>query len=439
MPRSHDNQDNQPRPLPASIDRRQFLSFSGAALMGLILSGCGGGSGGGIGGGGAPASGRAVVKPEVEILPEDGSVQILNVADGSLTLRGGSAAPRPGSVLVSGKGEGFLRKVTSVSSPAADGTITVQTTQATLEDVFEEAQFNVKIPVGAEDVKRVETPLAGVEFVSQAPAGARSAHLRSRMENRAVNLTPFEFAFKGVKIAGSDEVELAGKAKLQVELDIDGTIEDSTLTAFTCVFNIKPEAEIELICRKKVSRELFKVPYAHLYLEPIVFFIGVVPIVIVPKIDISTEMIGALEGGVSFTSGVQVPIKAGAVYKATTGWDPVATADITGNLLPKANAFAALKVEFNPARVDIQAHLYGVAGPELTLIAPSFEVAFEAKAGSDLSVKLSASAAAKATIGMEVEVLGKQVASYKKERALEIKTPLFEKTFLPGGGEIEVK
>jgi hypothetical protein len=221
-------------------------------------------------------------------------------------------------------------------------------------------------------------------------------------------------------------------------MEVDGVIEDGTLQQFTCVFHITPAAEIEFLAKKKLQKPLFKVPYANIALNPIVFAIGLIPVVIVPQITISAEMVGSMEGGVSFTCGFSVPARVGAKYTRAGGWEGVANASPTGNLLPKANAFAACKLEFNPVRVDVKTLLYGVAGPQLTLSAPSFEAKMMGKAGSDNSIKFTGAVGAKASVSVKVEVVGKEIAEYEKKDALEFKNVVYEKTFLSGGAEVEV-
>jgi hypothetical protein len=183
---------------------------------------------------------------------------------------------------------------------------------------------------------------------------------------------------------------------------------------------------------------LFKVAYAAFYMNPIVFAIGVVPVVVVPEFTLSAEMNGAVEGGVSFTCGFAVPSRVGARYTAAGGWAGVAQAQPTGNLLPKENAFAAIKLEFNPVRMDAKLMLYGVAGPQVSLSAPAFEVKLLGKLGSDTAVKFTGAVGAKASASVKVEAIGKELASYENKDALEFKEIVYEKTFLPGSAEVEV-
>ena len=128
----------------------------------------------------------------------------------------------------------------------------------------------------------------------------------------------------------------------------------------------------------------------------------------------------------------------GARYTAAGGWDGIAQAKPTGSWVPKTNAFAAIKFEFNPVRVDAKLMLYGVAGPQVSLSAPAFEVKLQGKAGADHSVKLTGAVGAKASASVKVEAIGKELASYENKDALEFKDVVFEKTFLPGAAEIEV-
>ncbi len=108
-----------------------------ACLIVVLVAGCGGG-------GGVYHPPRADVnhvqynlKDDVVILPADANASLHE--DGTVEIDRPLDGLRPGSVLVSTQGTGFLRKVVNVRDDS--GKIVAETQQATLEDLFKQADI----------------------------------------------------------------------------------------------------------------------------------------------------------------------------------------------------------------------------------------------------------------------------------------------------------
>src|SRR5687767_2467957 len=108
------------------VNRREMLALSGAGILSLLIPGCGGGGSGEP----DPNSSRVVLKPNVVVLPSDGSVALSGVTDSSVTLSGAAPVLLPGAILVSSSGAGMLRRVLSAASNA--GMQVLQTEDASL-------------------------------------------------------------------------------------------------------------------------------------------------------------------------------------------------------------------------------------------------------------------------------------------------------------------
>ena len=120
------------------------LRVLGLFCLSLLTLSCGGGNNSQ-----SPSSTAVIVQPNVRVLPSDGSVTISNVTPTSVTLSGKVPALSPGIVLVSGQGEGMLRKVVSVAS--SGNSQVVQTVTATLPEVFKQADIKITKTFGPDD------------------------------------------------------------------------------------------------------------------------------------------------------------------------------------------------------------------------------------------------------------------------------------------------
>ena len=96
-----------------------------------------------------------IVRPGVRVLPDDGSMTIVAVTGDTVTLRGAVPVMEAGNVLVSGRGEGFARRVTSIAQSGADTIIATQ--PAALTDIFEQGELVVDRVFGPDDMSMAMT------------------------------------------------------------------------------------------------------------------------------------------------------------------------------------------------------------------------------------------------------------------------------------------
>lgn len=157
-------------------------------LMVAVLAGCGGPSM--SGGGGATAilssSGSAQVRQNVKVLPSDGSVSVVDVADATVTLSGAVPTLQVGDVVVANQPPlEFARKVTAMRT---EGGVTVlTTTTVTLADVFSSADLERVETVAPAVFANLQPTLPGESFgpVTKQP-GKRVYTLPIRFENTYV-------------------------------------------------------------------------------------------------------------------------------------------------------------------------------------------------------------------------------------------------------------
>lgn len=222
--------------------RERFLRGRWLLLAAVTISGCGGSLGSVQGTGPAPSFGPApiieppapmpgegqsgtvalpnggtvtfsnvVVKPEVVVLPADGSVRLTNVTDNSVTLIGSVPPLQPGSAIVSGEGQGLLRRV-KAAIPTEGGVIAT-TESAALVDVFQSAKVRLSKPMTASDWASVESPLPGVtsRVISDRRQAEEGVSLEAAFNNAvlSVNLPG------GLQVSGT----IDGTARIGADID----------------------------------------------------------------------------------------------------------------------------------------------------------------------------------------------------------------------------
>lgn len=85
------------------------------------------------------------LQPGVVPIPDDGSVVISNVTPTSITLSGNVPQLKPGSVIAGGPPPGVMRRVVSLGR--SGNSVTLQTTDAALTDVFSSLHLHYDGPV----------------------------------------------------------------------------------------------------------------------------------------------------------------------------------------------------------------------------------------------------------------------------------------------------
>ncbi len=338
-----------------------------ALLVGPLLGACD------IG----PAQKGQPIIPDTTRVADDATREALETYDPATgELRFASSTPvleglQVGDVLVSQPSStapaGFLRKVEAIAVEGDE--VVLATSQANLTDAVTQGQIVASGDFTAEQVEDVVAHLPGVTV--GAPGDASTLPAVGTGDGYQFHL-------------GFDEVALdIGQGDVQVKVVIDGELHFNA--GWSIDLGIEPCLDVPPVCvdrfeakvgvdqRLKVSlsgeakAQLTKeISVATYYFKPLVFFIGPVPVVVVPSIEV---FVGA-EGSVSlrFSYGVTetAAAVAGARWTDDGGWQ-----DITdfGVSLAEQDSFQL------DATMDAQAYaravaslkFYDVAGPALGL------------------------------------------------------------------------
>ncbi|MDB4960538.1 MAG: exported protein of unknown function [Myxococcales bacterium] len=249
-----------------------------------------------------------------------------------------------GDIVVSGAGEGFLRRVSSVD--AARDHILIATTDADLSDALLDG--SIAGSFGGQG-KADTHQLPAISFSTSNNDLVREGNVLVKVLNASLSLDP------------------------QVDLDIG--VQGGSLSMFELVLRGKLSGDIDLDID---ALEGSGGPEITLWQSPPTIFyqqVGILPVVetITTSVRLKVEAVARGRGRLHIHAGASTTIEAGIKYDAS-GWSPVATEThhAEGNVPGSSATFDEVGARaWLVARVDVK--LYGVAGPYVR-VGPQIEI-----------------------------------------------------------------
>jgi hypothetical protein len=324
------------------------------------LVGCGGGGGGGT----TTVSGSTVIPATTKVLDDSTSTKIANITpDQSMITFSGTNSQignlRSGDVLILGvtptTPEGMLKKVIGLQQNS-DGTTTLQTGPATLEDAVQKASVRYSKSFTDSDVVSDITVAKGVRkaLPLSMSAGAISLLLKDVViYDRDNNLQ-----------TTGDQITVNGNISFKPTVDLNIEIDSSTLKKFS--FSVTGEESSDLTIKAEVPiPSLDKKTLLKTYnLGTQTFFIGVVPVVVTYELGIYIGVKGNVSIGLSANANQKLTFTGGVKYE-DNNWSPINTNSTEfGFQLPTIDAAAEAKCYVGP---ELSTKLYGVAGPFINI------------------------------------------------------------------------
>jgi uncharacterized repeat protein (TIGR03803 family) len=319
---------------------------------------------------------NTAVPTTTKALDQTGSESLVASADSStLTMSSSSSVAQslaPGDILAIGvtpsTPEGLLRKVVSVSQSGS--MITVTTTQGTLAEAFQEANFSFQGTLGPQSFQKAIALRSGVRVLrpdaNQKVAAKALSSSTSLADPCAANLATFvELIDVPIVQDASGSITATGQIEVCPSLQFNWSIRPfpPRLDSLLATATVGSDVHVNVTGNYDQSFNT-NVPILTLRsAEPITVFVGEVPIVMFPKL---TFFVGASgDVTVGFSTGVTQTATATAGISYNSGQvSPVLTATnqfgtdpfgIDGGLSVKA--FAGVSIE-----VDID----GVLSPEFS-------------------------------------------------------------------------
>ena len=291
-----------------------------------------------------------VVVTDDAVVVDQESTPIQRVAGDTLIFQLSDSSPafEPGNVVVGEEGEGFLRRVVEVDVSGDEAVLITE--EASLVDVVERGTLQESFDLSTTTRAGLEWQVTHIEEGVTADAGALGLELE---EVDLPGITGLSVTFTNGSVSFDPDIDF------QLEIRRGRLNEMLVAASGQLDFNVDVEVTASQEIVRKDSTLL-----ARFDGQPITFFIGFVPVVILPTLEfIAGYEVGLGQEG-SITSGLESlnAITAGAEY-SNGNWSPIL--DRSNTLEPRPliwdqTASAEAKGYIRP---KLSFTVYGVAGP----------------------------------------------------------------------------
>jgi formylglycine-generating enzyme required for sulfatase activity len=259
--------------------------------------------------------------------------------------------------------DGYLRKVTGIAKSA--GPVVVTTEPATLEEAVQDGSGYERQALDPANVVSM-TALPGVKML---PSSSK-APLTFYFEVNDVVL----YDDDGNLSTTDDQIKANGSLEFDMEYEFYMNIENGQLRSLVLANNNTVTSTLEIVVEVELASIEEEAILATQTFSPVVIWVGPVPVVFVPQMDVVVGVDGSIKIGISTSVSAELGMRAGISYSADTGWKPIG--EIT-NLFtftpPHATLEATIKGYFG-ARFNL--YLYGLAGPYVK-VTPFLELKVE--------------------------------------------------------------
>jgi Tol biopolymer transport system component len=306
---------------------------------------------------------------------------------------------------------GFLRKVLSVSN--SGGQVLVTTEQATLEDAIQQGELHVSQTLSPTDV------MGGIAAegvtLKETPEGEFFIEL-----NDAVL-----YDDDGDPGTTGDQIRADGSITLDPSYEFDFVVHDWQLRELLFTSSVEQTSELEITAYLfEVGLDKEKVLATYPF-TPIVFWVGWLPVVIQPQLDVVVGVDGSVHAGLATSVTQQATLTAGVTYEDGT-WGTISDFDNDFTYSPPTLTAGVTVKGYGGARLTLK--LYGVVGPYAMI---------------DLYLELEADLFAdpwwvlygglEVPVGVRVEILGHELADWEGP-AIGYKVILAQADGTPGSG-----
>lgn len=315
---------------------------------------------------------RELIVPETtEVLDEEERNALLEVREDGTLVFDTTAAPvlDAESVVVSEPGaaapHGLLRKVVAVNEE--DGKLVVETRQAKLEEAVYEGEAHAEFTLTPADLASATPLVAGVRVSS--PAARWRSGSEAALLGPAVDAT-FELGFDDVVVfdldgdeaSTDDQVRVSGSAGFKASFDLDIGLDYDFPFDVDLEFSIRAglEQSSELSIEGDMNGELAgEVEVARYDFEPIVIYLGPVPVVFTPRLTMLLSASGELTAHMSYHATERIVAAVGVKYEE--GFEDLS--ELSLDFGGEGADFEAEVLVTGSASVEFDLFLYGLVGP----------------------------------------------------------------------------
>jgi len=275
---------------------------------------------------------------------------------------------------------GYLRKVTAITKNKKTGVVTVDTADALINEAIRSGTLDAAGDLEPGDLLSTQTA-QGVTFragpTTRSGAGAPASGLADVGDGFDFHETidkTFDGSTGDPDIGGNGSVHIQGELKFNAGWNVGMGIESCLEPPiFTCVDRFETHVGAHMYSNIKVdgtfTGHLHKdyILSTH-YFKPIIFFIGPIPVVLVPVVNAIVGIQGDARVTFHFEATTTADIALGGKWTDPddngVGWANVSTLP-TGTATGDADASATMEIHGYGA-FDAKLLLYGILGPGLT-------------------------------------------------------------------------
>jgi hypothetical protein len=330
---------------------------------------------------------------------ESPDVELTGVTDTSVTYAFSGDQPplAVGDVIASAQGNGFLRKITAVSS--SGNTLIVSTAQARLTDAVEEGSFSDSVALNVGDAVNAE-------------AGGRRLVATKMLRGAAVVGNAIQLNNVVLYSANGLTVRIPrGHISFSAGLDIGAKLRWFKVQEFHAIASGSLDTDIDLEATAQLSLTREKEVAVATFTSVALQFIGPVPVIEVITLEFLVGARAEMTGAMTATTGIDgsAAVTFGAEYVRDNGWDGIG--DRSFNMSADTPTFSGsagvtLRGYVKP---QITVAFYGLAGPYL---AAEPYVEFDADLAVGPSIDWRVVAGIDAILGFNVSALGYDIFDY---------------------------
>jgi len=316
----------------------------------FLLASCGGGGGGGR------AANTAVIPATTKVLDSGTTAKIASVSSDQATISFTKSTPQletvtTGDIIVSGTSatvpEGMLRKVKEIQQNG-DGSITVLTGPAALEEAVQNGEFSVSRKLRPGDI-----------VSPGATAKTAAAEVSLGSFDVPINNVVLYDADGNTSTTG-DQITANGYVRLDPSIDISGKIKDFKVERFNFTATGVETAQITINAAVPLPEFHKRILVKELDLGTQTIWIGSFPLVISINLSVYVGIDGSVSLGVSAGATQKATFTAGAKYE-NSAWSPIKEFSTEyGIVQPQLSAAASVKCYAGP---ELSLKFYGIAGP----------------------------------------------------------------------------
>jgi hypothetical protein len=320
----------------------------------------------------APGSKTVVLSPaSVLAAPAPGTPGLLRLS--------GVSGLNPGDIIAVGIGPhtptGFLGRALAVSQQGAE--LIVETVPAELPEALPEGEFD-------QELETVELDSAN-PMAYRSGTGPRTAGIPGAVVQRVD---------AALECSAGAEVHVSGRVAVHPKIEIGGSWGFFSGLHAKFIGSIRASTELEASAEAAAACEVGPQTLFERNLDAIEFWVGPIPVVVVPVVSASISAEGDVEASVSTELHASLTAKAGlkydhgnihpvAEFEKTWGWTP-----------PEPHGTARLEAKVSPT-IDLL--IYGIGGPSATFNAG---LALEASTAPTPSWALTAPVSLTATLSI---------------------------------------